>query len=62
LWRIPEGINVAPLPPPTRTVTGADIGLLNARRGQPGESQSAREYSRFGSAASRILVLIAWQA
>jgi hypothetical protein len=24
--------NVAPLPPPTRTVTGADIGLLNARR------------------------------
>jgi hypothetical protein len=29
---------------------------------QPGESQSAREYSRFGSGASRILVLIAWQA
>jgi hypothetical protein len=43
LWRIPEGINVAPLPPPTRTVTGADIGLLNARRaGNRGEPISTR--------------------
>lgn len=32
LWRIPEGINVAPFPAPARTVTGADLGILNARR------------------------------
>ncbi len=32
LWHIPEGINVAPFPAPARTVTGADLGVLDARR------------------------------
>src|SRR4029077_11419912 len=53
LWRIPEGINVAPLPPPTRTVTGADIGLLNARRaGNRGRANQHESCRRFSASAS----------
>ena len=32
LWRIPPDINVAPLPPPTRTIRAQDIAVLNNRR------------------------------
>jgi hypothetical protein len=32
LWRIPQDINVAPVPPPTRTIRPQDKVLLNERR------------------------------
>ena len=32
LWRIPQGINVAPLAPPTRKIRPQDLAILNARR------------------------------
>ena len=32
VWRIPDWINVEPLPPPPRKLTTSDIHLLNARR------------------------------
>lgn len=32
LWRIPPGINVAPLPPPIRMIRPQDTAVLNARR------------------------------
>jgi len=32
LWRIPADINIAPLPPPVREITGTDLAVLNARR------------------------------
>jgi hypothetical protein len=32
LWRIPEDINVAPIPPPPRNIRPADKLILNARR------------------------------
>lgn len=38
LWRIPEDINIVPVPPPTRTIRLEDTRILNARRaGNRGE-------------------------
>ena len=38
LWRIPEDINIVPVPPPTRTIRSEDKRILNARRaGNRGE-------------------------
>jgi hypothetical protein len=50
LWRIPEDINVAPVPPPTRTIRAEDTRILNARRagnrGRRNKPQTERPYSR----------------
>jgi hypothetical protein len=32
VWHIPNAINVAPVPPPTRKIRGEDVTILNARR------------------------------
>jgi len=50
LWRIPEDINVIPIPLPTRTIRGDDTRILNARRagnrGRRKKVQSKRPLAR----------------
>jgi hypothetical protein len=50
LWRIPEDINVVPVPPPARTIRGEDTRVLNARRagnrGKRNRRQPERDLSR----------------
>jgi hypothetical protein len=50
LWRIPEDINVAPVPPPPRNIRPVDKLTLNARRagnrGRRNKPQSERSLSR----------------
>jgi hypothetical protein len=50
LWRIPEDINVAPVPPPPRNIRPVDKLILNARRagnrGRRNKPQSERSLSR----------------
>lgn len=50
LWRIPEDINVAPFPPPSRNIRPEDKLILNARRagnrGRRNRPQSDRSRSR----------------
>jgi hypothetical protein len=40
LWRIPDWVNVEPLPPPSRKLTKSDILVLNARRARPPARQT----------------------
>jgi hypothetical protein len=50
LWRIPEDINVVPVPPPARAIRVEDARILSARRagnrGRRNRAQSARPFSR----------------
>jgi hypothetical protein len=50
LWRIPDDINVVPVPPPPRTIRIEDSRILNARRagnrGRRNKPQSERSLSR----------------
>ena len=49
LWRIPPDVNVASLPPPTRTVRAQDIGVLNNRRaGNRGKANAPKTTPVFG--------------
>jgi hypothetical protein len=44
LWRVPEDINVAPVPPPIRTIRPLDKLILNARRaGNRGRRDNAHD-------------------
>jgi hypothetical protein len=45
VWRIPDWVNVEPLPPPARKLTTSDIQVLNARRAH----RPAREASQDAS-------------
>ena len=50
LWRIPEDINVVPVPPPPRSIRVEDTRILNARRagnrGRRNRPQTERTFSR----------------
>jgi hypothetical protein len=49
LWRIPPGINVAPLPPPIRKIRPQDVVVLNNRRaGNRGKANAPKTTPVFG--------------